>query len=64
MRRETPSVDLVVRRDGIGKAASIDTVMMKYRRHSSDEREDEGGWPAGGSFLLCPEGLLPQASVM
>jgi hypothetical protein len=38
-------VDLVVRQEGIGMAASIDTVMMKYRRHASDEREDQGGWP-------------------
>jgi len=34
-------------REGIGMAAPIDTVMMKYRRQAQDEREreDQGGWP-------------------
>jgi hypothetical protein len=32
-------------RQGIGMAAPIDTVMMKYRRHGPDEREERAGWP-------------------
>ena len=43
---------------------AIDTVMMKYRRHGPDDREDQGGWVDTWDQGFFPLGMQLQASVM